>query len=38
MIKLKIRAFSVPYCVKKKRDRKAFNVNLKTGIKKMTRD
>ncbi len=28
MIKLKIRAFSVPYCVKKNHDRQAFKINL----------
>ncbi len=35
MIKLKIRAFSVPYCVKKKRDRQAFKKNLENELKKL---
>ncbi len=35
MIKLKIRAFSVPYCVKKRPDRQAFKVNLEKDLQKL---
>ncbi len=35
MIKLKIRAFSVPYFFKKKRDRKTFKINLEKELTKL---
>ncbi len=35
MIKLKVRAFSVPYGVKKKRDRQAFKINLEKKLQKL---
>ncbi len=35
MIKLKITAFSVPYCVKKKHDRQAFKINLEKDLQKL---
>ncbi len=35
IIKLKIRTFSVPYCVKKKRDRKTFKINIEKELSKL---
>ncbi len=35
MTKLKIRAFFVPYCVKKKHDRQAFKINLEKDLQKL---